>query len=401
MPDNGLQIQTATANTIESHIWRAIIMTKLRPPEDMPGDYYSRCARTDKGVSAFQNVITIQLRSKLKNSSENDPKSSEYDYVTMLNAILPPDIRILNWACLEDDPTFDSRHNCIYRTYEYIFPVTQDLNLEIMQAACQKLIGCHDYRNFCKINLSTARTHIRRILSAEICDISEHFATLRISSTGFLYHQIRLTMTVLLQIGLGNENLDMIDTLLDVENNPQRPQYCMSSDLPLILTDCRFEQFPNFGTNHTDLIQISQNLQKFHQQTEQEMHDKEHKLNWQISAHAEELLTKTLSKLWFEALVNFKQVEILLKIITENNANIDIYNKNIYKLISRDFHVKSHVKFSKRDKCLSLEDEILLDDKKKENRNKRRKIQEGEGAESPVEAPVEAERAEEVPGSMD
>merc|ERR1712226_1280159 len=92
---NGLQIQTACANTVESHVWRAIVRAKLRKAEDMPGEGYSRCARTDKGVSAFQQVITISVRTKLEapqdfksqdstsqDSKSQDSISQEFDYVT-------------------------------------------------------------------------------------------------------------------------------------------------------------------------------------------------------------------------------------------------------------------------------------------------------------------------------
>ena len=61
---DGLQIQSGNTNTIESHLWDAVVKSKLRPPEDMPGPY-SRCARTDKGVSAFEQVVTVEVRSKL------------------------------------------------------------------------------------------------------------------------------------------------------------------------------------------------------------------------------------------------------------------------------------------------------------------------------------------------
>ena len=76
---NGLQVQTCCANTVESHIWRAIVTAKLRHPSDMPGPGYSRCARTDKGVSAFQQVITCSVRSRKED--ETDDESKEFLYI--------------------------------------------------------------------------------------------------------------------------------------------------------------------------------------------------------------------------------------------------------------------------------------------------------------------------------
>lgn len=55
---------------------------------------YSRSGRTDKGVSALGNVVALDLRTSIKKT--DDPKlPNNMDYVKMLNAVLPPDIRIL------------------------------------------------------------------------------------------------------------------------------------------------------------------------------------------------------------------------------------------------------------------------------------------------------------------
>ena len=126
---DGLQIQTESNNTIESHLWEAIVGCKLRPGDCMPGPNYTRCARTDKGVSAFEQVITMELKSNLERrfsdnsrpvESENRTQErnsvssfrfqaesdkliethfcinprKEYDFVSIINSRLPPEIRI-------------------------------------------------------------------------------------------------------------------------------------------------------------------------------------------------------------------------------------------------------------------------------------------------------------------
>lgn len=45
---------------------------------------FLRCGRTDKGVSAFSQVISITLRSKLK-EKEKDELHLELDYSQILN----------------------------------------------------------------------------------------------------------------------------------------------------------------------------------------------------------------------------------------------------------------------------------------------------------------------------
>ena len=58
----------------------------INPDEEVPifKTRYTRCGRTDKGVSALGNVCSLYLR-KLKDD----------DYTQRINHCLPPDIRIL------------------------------------------------------------------------------------------------------------------------------------------------------------------------------------------------------------------------------------------------------------------------------------------------------------------
>jgi hypothetical protein len=143
------------------------------------------------------------------------------------------------------------------------------------------MLGCHDYRNFCKINMSTANHHVRRVLKAQVSPskINQNMAELEITSTGFLYHQIRLTVTYLLQIGVGNEDPYLVKQLLDVETHPQRPAMHMASDVPLILTECHFE-------------------------------NEENTLNWICTEPERVGVRKCLARLWFEKMNEAQQVQI-------------------------------------------------------------------------------------------
>ncbi|TMS22563.1 tRNA pseudouridine(38/39) synthase [Larimichthys crocea] len=62
-----------------------------------------------------------------------------------------------------------------------------------------------------------------------------------IKGLAFLYHQVRCMMALLLLIGQKLEAPDIINQLLDVQNNPRKPQYSMAVDYPLVLYDCHFE----------------------------------------------------------------------------------------------------------------------------------------------------------------
>ena len=65
----------------------------------------------------------------------------------MLNHVLPEDIRIIAFS--EVPEHFDARFSCTYREYKYFF-CQGKMCIERIKAACQKLVGLHDFRNFCK-----------------------------------------------------------------------------------------------------------------------------------------------------------------------------------------------------------------------------------------------------------
>ncbi|PVH98011.1 pseudouridylate synthase 3 [Periconia macrospinosa] len=171
--------------TIEEELWKALMKTRLINPTKREGqedEYarvdreinvkgerqgvdvnwegceYSKCGRTDKGVSAFGQVIGIRVRSNrplpkpktaspppetadvghgeevesadpqdyapLPSDSETeepfDDIADELPYINMLNRILPPAIRVYAW-CPNPPPNFSARFSCKERRYKYFF----------------------------------------------------------------------------------------------------------------------------------------------------------------------------------------------------------------------------------------------------------------------------------------
>ena len=153
-------------------LWKALDKARLIVPTEnlnTTGDVnwegcdYSKCGRTDRGVSAFGQVISLRVRSNRplarhaqqdssldegkcpfseiepavtplqqilqQPNSDNDaseepisfdPVKDEIPYVQVLNRVLPPDIRILAW-CPTPPPNFSSRFSCRERRYRYFF----------------------------------------------------------------------------------------------------------------------------------------------------------------------------------------------------------------------------------------------------------------------------------------
>ncbi|XP_029934103.1 tRNA pseudouridine(38/39) synthase [Myripristis murdjan] len=255
----GFAVQENTDNTVEARLFEALLKTRLI--QDRQSSNYHRCGRTDKGVSAFSQVITIDLRStqscgglgvtlpaSVDASSETKAAGSELPYVKMLNRVLPQDIRMLDWAPVAEG--FSARFDCQSRTYRYYFP-RGSLDVAMMADAAKRYEGTHDFRNVCKMDVGNGVLQFQRtILSASVKPVQpQHMSStdphdifiFEIKGLAFLYHQVRCMMAVLLLIGQKLEAPEIINQLLDVDRNPRKPQYSMAVDYPLVLYDCHFE----------------------------------------------------------------------------------------------------------------------------------------------------------------
>lgn len=241
----GFEFQpSSTLSTVEEELWKALTKSCLIMPEN-PGEVlwdnwdYSKCGRTDRGVSAFGQVIGIRVRSNrplpkerdeslatdgietpgtepsaataeqsraakkaaIKEAEEEKPFDDFKDeilYCKHLNRLLPPDIRILAW-CPTTAADFSARHDCQERQYRYYFtqpayspyphslenpratPKVKDgwLDIDAMGKAARKFEGSHDFRNFCKIDPSKLiKNFTRRIFECDIVEATDAHASL-------------------------------------------------------------------------------------------------------------------------------------------------------------------------------------------------------------------------------
>ncbi|XP_073402408.1 tRNA pseudouridine(38/39) synthase [Dendrobates tinctorius] len=250
----GFASQENTRNTVEEVMFSAL--TKTRLVESRQSSNYHRCGRTDRGVSALAQVISLDLRS----AAAGRPKLR---YTQMLNRVLPPDIRVLTWAAVPS--SFSARFSCRSRTYRYLFPRAQ-LDVAMMDRAAQMLEGTHDFRNLCKMDVANGVLNfVRTVISARVEPVREglgeggHFQLyhLKIKGLAFLYHQVRCIMGVLFLIGQGKEQPEVIRELLDVEKNPCKPQYNMAVEFPLVLYDCEFDGIDWIGEKDLQSITVS------------------------------------------------------------------------------------------------------------------------------------------------
>lgn len=87
------------------------------------------------------------------------------NYPNLINRVLPDDIFVLGWTPVQ--PGFSARFQTSSRTYRYHF-LKRDLDLEKMREAGKLLVGQHDFRNFCKIDVTNVKNFVRTIESVKI-----------------------------------------------------------------------------------------------------------------------------------------------------------------------------------------------------------------------------------------
>lgn len=223
---------SAALLTIEEELWKAFVTSCLIVPKGNPDEVrwedpaleYSKCGRTDRGVSAFGQVIALRVRSnrplpeaaseeKLDIEGQVDDATTAEDgaqesrkpqkefndfedeirYCRILNRLLPKDIRMLAW-CPSTPADFSARHSCTERQYRYFFtqpafapiptslshpenkePVKDGwLDIEKMREAAKKYEGLHDFRNFCKVDGSKQLTNfMRRMFESDIVEVKD------------------------------------------------------------------------------------------------------------------------------------------------------------------------------------------------------------------------------------
>lgn len=321
----GFVTQEDTTNTIEYHIFRALTRTCLI--KDRSSSNYHRCGRTDKGVSSFGQVISLDVRSKLAKKDQHILRD-EINYCSVLNKVLPDNIQCVAWAPVHEN--FSARFDCSSRTYKYFFP-KGSLDIEEMKNASKLLLGTHDFRNFCKMDVGNGVVQfIRNIFSITIEPVdAENDAfeysmfCMTIVGQAYLWHQIRCIMGILFLIGQKKEKPELIAQLLDVFTNPRKPDYQMANEIPLNLFYC---DFPNIMWLYND-NSLSIVIQKLREM-------------WTISAIKETMIYDMLTNL-------------------ESQLNNSEKNKScLSNALLQGTKTKKYVPVMKRKLCNSLEEKI-------------------------------------------
>ncbi|XP_023723376.1 tRNA pseudouridine synthase A isoform X2 [Cryptotermes secundus] len=203
---------------------------------------FQRAARTDKGVSAARQVVSIKL-----------PEDSK---VEMINNHLPEQIHVL--AVKRATKGFNSKSSCDARTYSYILPTfafapsnvepseSYRITSEVMDSVRSTLKifeGTHNFHNFTARKKPLDPSANRYIMSFEmgepfICKGLE-FSELRVKGQSFMLHQIRKMVGLTIAVARGLASVHTIHRAWKTE----RLDLPVAPGLGLILEEVHYERY--------------------------------------------------------------------------------------------------------------------------------------------------------------
>lgn len=197
------------------------------------------CGRTDSGVHARYFVAHFDY------INEIDKKN----FIYKVNAILPEDIAILNIYKVQDNA--HARYSAISRTYEYIITKKKDpfeidtalffpheLNLNLMNNACELLKKYEDFSSFAKLHSNT-KTNICKIFNAFWLENNEKII-FKITANRFLRNMVRAIVGTMLEIG--QEKINLNEFVKIIESNDRSKAGKSVDAKGLFLIDVNYPQ---------------------------------------------------------------------------------------------------------------------------------------------------------------
>lgn len=177
--------------------------------------------RTDAGVHALEQVVHVDI----------PDSKTQITFRRALNALLPDDIACISARIVPD--AFHSRYSALSKTYAYtlwlenafLLPQrrafvwkTGPLNMQAMQSAAALFCGEHDFCSF--QNVGTPVKSTVRNLTALRFDPGQtaHECVVRLSANGFLKQQVRNMLGLLVAIGRGQYEPEIVERALAAQD---------------------------------------------------------------------------------------------------------------------------------------------------------------------------------------
>ena len=172
--------------------------------------------RTDQGVHARGQVAHFDLSRRWVCGQ----------VLKGLNALLPPDIRVLRVNRAK--PDFHARRSAVKKEYRYFIwnspvmdpchrfyalHIRKPLDVKAMQAAAHLLVGRHDFAAFTANPNREVESTVRQVFYLAVCKSGPRIM-IRAASEGFLYKMVRSLTGLLLRVGEGAVSLDEVREIL-------------------------------------------------------------------------------------------------------------------------------------------------------------------------------------------
>jgi tRNA pseudouridine38-40 synthase len=191
--------------------------------------------RTDAGVHALGQVAAFDLP---RDFSPDELKRA-------MNALLPPDIAIIEASAVSDD--FDPRRDARLRTYEYrvlnrdrrsafdyryAWLMPSPLNLHAMNEAAQRFVGEHDFASFRSLG-SEETTTLRCVYRSEWRREGERLIY-GVEASSFMRHMVRTMVATMVEVGRGRLAPEQVTALIDARDRSLAPASAPPQGLFLI-----------------------------------------------------------------------------------------------------------------------------------------------------------------------
>lgn len=234
--------------TIEDELITALVKSGCIPEnhgDEMKKMSFQRCARTDKGVSAAGQVVSLKLW-------------LIEDIIDKINSHLPAQIRVLGFKRVTGG--FNSKNNCDARTYSYMLPTVafaakdhepQDsatfrLEPETLQRVNRLFAhykGTHNFHNFTS-QKSAKDPSARRYITEMTCSDpfvrgGAEFAVITVRGQSFMMHQIRKMIGLVIAVMKGYTG----DEVLKRSWGEEKVDVPKAPGLGLVLEKVHFDRY--------------------------------------------------------------------------------------------------------------------------------------------------------------
>jgi tRNA pseudouridine38-40 synthase len=187
-------------------------LTGSRPPATASG-------RTDAGVHALGQVVHFL----------NSSRHSTCTFVRALNALLPPDVRVL--GAEEMPQAFHATLDAKSKRYRYVIDngafadvfrlryswhVRRALDDHAMDRAGRFLVGRHDFHSF-ETEWPNRTSSVRTIFDLTV-ERTKSVVTIEVEADGFLYNMVRSIAGTLVLVGAGKRTEEWVADVLAAEN---------------------------------------------------------------------------------------------------------------------------------------------------------------------------------------